>query len=60
MKTDKLLLAAVLATAIAAPIAGFIGEVHMPQQTRPTGVGLPFLHGYPTGDLCPRLGREIS
>jgi thiol-disulfide isomerase/thioredoxin len=52
MKTDKLLLAAVLATAIAAPIAGFIGEVHMPQQTRPTGVGLPFLHGYPTGEIA--------
>lgn len=46
MQTSKLLIAAVLAIAIAAPIAGFFGEKRMSQQTSPT-VRVPFLHGYP-------------
>ena len=49
MRTKKILVAAVLAIAIGAPIAGFVGDSKMPQPTTSTGVGLPFLHGYPTG-----------
>src|SRR5262245_13249519 len=49
MQTKKLLVAAVLAIAIGAPIAGFVVERNMPQPTTSTRVGLPFLHGYPTG-----------
>jgi thiol-disulfide isomerase/thioredoxin len=52
MKTNKLLVAAVLVTAIGAPIAGFVGDVKMPQQTTYTGLGLPFLHGYPTDQIA--------
>jgi thiol-disulfide isomerase/thioredoxin len=52
MKTNKLLVPAVLVTAIGAPIAGFVGDVKMPQQTTYTGLGLPFLHGYPTDQIA--------
>ncbi|HEY4143344.1 MAG TPA: hypothetical protein VGM57_18150, partial [Pseudolabrys sp.] len=45
MKMSKLLVAAVLAIAIGAPIAGFLGGKSMSQPT--TSVGLPFLHGIP-------------
>jgi hypothetical protein len=48
MQTNKLLVVAVLAIAIGAPIAGFVGDSKMPQPTTSPGVGLPFLHGYPT------------
>ena len=51
MKTNKLLVAAVLAIAIGAPIAGFVGDMNMPQPTS-TGVRLPFLHGFPTGQIA--------
>ena len=44
MKINKLLLAAVLAIAIAAPIAGIIGDTSVAQPTSP-GVRVPFLHG---------------
>jgi thiol-disulfide isomerase/thioredoxin len=47
MKMSKLLVAAVLAIAIGAPIAGFVGGVNMAQTTTSPEVGLPFLHGYP-------------
>ncbi len=51
MKTNKLLVAAVLATAIGAPIVGFVGEMKG-QSTTSTGVRVPFLHGFPTGQIA--------
>ena len=51
MKTNKLLVAAVLATAIGAPIAGFVGEMNGQPMTS-TGVRVPFLHGFPTGQIA--------
>jgi thiol-disulfide isomerase/thioredoxin len=51
MKTNKLLAAAVLATAIGAPIAGFAGEMNGQPMTS-TGVRVPFLHGFPTGQTA--------
>ena len=48
MKTSKVLVAAVLAVAIAAPIAGFWGGRNVAQPITSTEVGLPFLHGFPT------------
>src|ERR1700742_3937246 len=47
MKTNTLLAAAVLATAIGAPIAGFVGQTKGQSMTS-TGVRVPFLHGFPT------------
>ena len=52
MKINKLLVAAVLAIAIGAPIAGFVGDVNVPQPTTSTGVRVPFLHGFPTGQIA--------
>ena len=46
MKTNKLLVAAVLAIAVGAPIAGFVGEIAVAQPTTSTGVRVPFLHGF--------------
>jgi thiol-disulfide isomerase/thioredoxin len=51
MKTNKLLVAAVLATAIGAPIAGFVGEMKGQSMTS-TGVRVPFLHGFPIGQIA--------
>jgi thiol-disulfide isomerase/thioredoxin len=48
MKTKKLLVAAVLAAAIGAPIVGFVGEMKGQPMTS-TGVRVPFLHGFPFG-----------
>jgi thiol-disulfide isomerase/thioredoxin len=47
MKTNKLLIAAVLAIAIGTPIAGFVGEMNMAQPMTSTEERLPFLHGFP-------------
>ncbi len=52
MKTNKLLAAAVLAIAIAAPIAGFIGGMNGAQPMTSTGVRVPFLHGFPIGQTA--------
>jgi len=56
MKTNRLLIVAVfatvLATAIGAPIAGFVGDMNMPQPTTSTGVRIPFLHRLPTGQIA--------
>src|ERR1700716_1165179 len=49
MKMNKLLIAAVLAIAIGAPIAGFLGDTNVAQPTTPPGVRVPFLHGLPIG-----------
>jgi thiol-disulfide isomerase/thioredoxin len=46
MNTNKLLVAAVLATAIGAPIAGFVSEMKGQQMTL-SELQLPFLHGLP-------------
>jgi thiol-disulfide isomerase/thioredoxin len=51
MKTRKLLVAAVLAIAIGAPIAGFLQETTVTQPTTSPGVRVPFLHGIPTGPV---------
>lgn len=50
MKTNKLILAAVLAAAIGAPIAGVIGGLKEQPMTS-TGVRVPFLHGFPLGQF---------
>src|SRR5258706_10158764 len=47
MKTNMLLVATVLATAIGAPIAGFVGEMKGQSMTS-AGVRVPFLQGFPT------------
>src|SRR5262245_15814725 len=52
MKTNKLLVAAVLAIAIGAPIAGFVRDMYMPQTITSTGVRVPFLHGIPTAQIA--------
>ena len=52
MSTNKLLVAAVLAIAIGAPIAGLVGDTNVPQSTTSTGERLPFLHGFPTGQIA--------
>ena len=52
MKINKLLVAAVLAIAIGAPIAGFVGDTNMPQPTTSTGARVPFLHGFPTAPIA--------
>jgi thiol-disulfide isomerase/thioredoxin len=46
MTSGRVLVAAVLAIAIGTPIAGFVGDVSMPQTS--TAVRVPFLHGLPT------------
>jgi hypothetical protein len=51
MKTNKLLVAAVLAIAIGAPVAGFIGDMSVSQPTTSPGVRVPFLHGLPVGPI---------
>jgi thiol-disulfide isomerase/thioredoxin len=50
MKANQLVVAAVLAIAIGAPIAGFIAEMKGQSMTS-TGVRVPFLHGFPTGPI---------
>jgi len=51
MKTNKLLVAAVLATAIGAPITGFVGKMKAQSMTSP-GIRVPFLHGWPAGQIA--------
>jgi thiol-disulfide isomerase/thioredoxin len=51
MKTHKLLVVAVLAMAIGAPVVGVVGEMHGQPRTS-TGVRVPFLHGLPTGQIA--------
>jgi thiol-disulfide isomerase/thioredoxin len=48
MKTNKLLIAAVLAIALGAPIAGFVANMGGAQPMTSTEVRVPFLHGFPT------------
>jgi len=58
MKMSKLLVVAVLAIAIGAPIAGFVGDVTMSQSTTSTRDRLPFLHGFPTSQVGGRSGLD--
>jgi thiol-disulfide isomerase/thioredoxin len=53
MQTNKLLIAAVLAIAIGAPVAGFIGGMTMPQSIR-----LPFLKSSATAQTQARSGLD--
>jgi thiol-disulfide isomerase/thioredoxin len=52
MKTNKLLVSAVLATAIGAPIAGFVVDVNVAQPVTSTDIQVPFLHGFPTSQTA--------
>lgn len=52
MKTNKLLVASVLAIAIGVPIVGFVGDINMAQPTTSAGVRVPFLHGSPTDQIA--------
>ena len=56
MKTNKLLIAAVLAAAMAAPVAGLVAEMNVGQSMPSTEVRVPFLHGIATG----RIGRSTE
>src|SRR5262249_29507816 len=49
VKTSKLLVAAVLAIAIGAPIAGIVGDINMAQPLTSTEFRFPFLHGFLAG-----------
>jgi hypothetical protein len=51
MKSGRLLVTAVLAIAIGAPIAGLVGDINMAQTVTSTGVRVPFLHGLLTAPL---------
>jgi len=51
MEAPKLLVGAILAIAVGALMAGFVGDLKVPQETTPTGTRLPFLHGYPTDQI---------
>ena len=55
MSISKLVVAAVLVIAIGAPIAGLLGEMKEQPMTS-TGVRVPFLHGFPTGQLASQTG----
>jgi len=51
MKTNKLLVAAVLAIAIGASIVGFVAQINDPQPMTSTVLLVPFLHGLPTAQV---------
>ena len=51
MNINKLLVAAVLATAMGAPIAVVVGDMKVTQPMTSTGVRVPFLHGFPSGQI---------
>jgi hypothetical protein len=46
---NKLLIAAVLAVAIGAPIAGFVGDKNVLESRAPTGERVAFFHGLGSG-----------
>jgi thiol-disulfide isomerase/thioredoxin len=51
MKASALLVAAVLVIAIGAPIAGFVKDIKVPQPPTSTGIRVPFLHGFSSGEI---------
>jgi thiol-disulfide isomerase/thioredoxin len=52
MRTNRLLVTAVLATALGAPMTGFGGDMSVAQPTTSPGVRVPFLHGLPTSPFA--------
>jgi thiol-disulfide isomerase/thioredoxin len=50
-QTNKILIAAVLALAIAAPIAAFVEDTKMPRPKTFAELRVPFLHGVQTGEV---------
>jgi hypothetical protein len=56
MKTNRLLIAAVLAIAIGAPIVGFVGDINMAQPTTPADERAAFLHGPANGPIANQSG----
>ena len=56
MKINKLLIAAVLAIAIAAPIAALVGDVNMAQPTTPASERTAFFHGLGGGPIANQSG----
>ena len=56
MNAKKLVVAAILAMAIGAPIASFVGDMNMPQPTTFTGARSPFLHAIPTTQIDNQSG----
>jgi thiol-disulfide isomerase/thioredoxin len=56
MKIGKLLIAAVLAIAIAAPTVAFVGDINMAQPTPPTGERTAFFHGPGSGPVANQSG----
>jgi hypothetical protein len=55
MNTNRLLLAAVLATGVGVPIAVVAGEVKVTEPMASTGVRVPFLHGFLSGEIGGQL-----
>jgi hypothetical protein len=51
MNTNKLLVVAILAAALGAPIAGFFADSKGQPMTS-TGVRVPFLHGFAIGQFA--------
>jgi thiol-disulfide isomerase/thioredoxin len=58
MNTTKLLVAAVLAIAIGAPIAVAVADMKANQPMTLTGLRVPFLHGFPSSQIGGRSGLE--
>src|SRR4029078_1517072 len=56
MKMNKLLIAAALAIAVAAPIVAFVGDTNMAQPTTPTGELTAFFHGPGSGPIANQSG----
>ena len=56
MKTRKPLIAALLAVAIGAPIAGFVGYLNGEQPMTPLAIEVPFLHGRSDGQVAGQSG----
>jgi thiol-disulfide isomerase/thioredoxin len=56
MTTNRLLVAAALATAIGAPTTGFGGDMNVSELTASPAVRVPFLHGLPTGPMASESG----
>ena len=56
MKTNKLLIAAVLTIAIGVPIVSFVGDINMAQPTTPTDERTAFFHGLANGPIANQSG----
>jgi thiol-disulfide isomerase/thioredoxin len=54
MRASKILAGAVLAIAIGAALAGFIGEINVTKTSTPAGARLPFSHAIPAGQIAGR------